>query len=199
MSIQARRERDKQGMREAIVNAARDLMHESGAGSIGVREIAKRIEYSPSVIYAYFEGRDAIITELFDEGVEIFAQTLQSVAERERAPVARFRSLAQAYRQFALANPELYQILFNKPIPGYHCPVGVANKLYAQLEVFANTIKDCISAGLFRPVNSISATQVTWAMMHGMVSLEIIGVQSSEPSDDVYALAINSLLAAWKA
>ena len=54
MGIQERRERERQELRTKILDAARELFAERGYESVTMRELAKKIEYSPTVLYWHF-------------------------------------------------------------------------------------------------------------------------------------------------
>ena len=60
MGIKQRHERDREAVRRAILDAARDLFVSEGYQNVSLRKIAERIEYSPAAIYGYFAGKDDI-------------------------------------------------------------------------------------------------------------------------------------------
>ena len=57
MGIKERRERQKEHLREEILEAARELFLKEGVENVSMRAIAKRIEYSPTTIYLYFKDK----------------------------------------------------------------------------------------------------------------------------------------------
>ncbi|MGE3707473.1 MAG: helix-turn-helix domain-containing protein, partial [Vicinamibacterales bacterium] len=48
MGIKERHERDREAVRRAILDAARELFVTEGYGNVSIRKIAERIEYSPA-------------------------------------------------------------------------------------------------------------------------------------------------------
>jgi len=60
MGIKERQERDREAVRRAILDAARDLFVAEGYDNVSIRKIAERIEYSPAAIYGYFPSKDDI-------------------------------------------------------------------------------------------------------------------------------------------
>ena len=73
MGIKERHERDREAVKRAILDAARDLFVSEGYENVSIRKIAERIEYSPAAIYSYFPSKDEIFIALAEEGVRLFA------------------------------------------------------------------------------------------------------------------------------
>jgi AcrR family transcriptional regulator len=67
MGVQERREREKQGIREEILEAARKLFVTEGYENVSIRKIAERIEYSPGTIYLYFQDKADILAQVNEE------------------------------------------------------------------------------------------------------------------------------------
>src|SRR5918995_1571884 len=68
MGIKERQERDREAVRRAILDAARELFVAEGFQNVSIRKIAERIEYSPAAIYSYFPSKDDIFFALAEEG-----------------------------------------------------------------------------------------------------------------------------------
>ena len=68
MSTLTRRERDAQKMKDDILAAAREISNQEGFGSISIRKIAHKIEYSPSIFYHFFANLDEILVQLLLSG-----------------------------------------------------------------------------------------------------------------------------------
>ena len=68
MGIKDRQDRERFAVRQAILDAARDLFVTEGYRNVSIRKIAERIEYSPAAIYSYFPSKDDIFFALAEEG-----------------------------------------------------------------------------------------------------------------------------------
>ena len=55
MGVTERKERERQEMRQRILDAAQQVFVEEGYEKASIRNIAERIEYSPATIYLYFK------------------------------------------------------------------------------------------------------------------------------------------------
>ena len=113
MGIKERHERDREAVRRAILDAARDLFVDEGYGNVSIRKIAERIEYSPAAIYGYFPSKDDIFFALADEG---FWLLWPLDHERElRTPACPARASENAFwrvYQFSCDHPQYFALMF---------------------------------------------------------------------------------------
>jgi AcrR family transcriptional regulator len=111
MGITERKTRQKQALRERILDAARHIVVREGFAALSMRKIADAIEYSPATLYLYFESRDEIARALCAEGYAQLLGTFEPLA-RIADPAERLRGLARAYVAFGVAHPETYRLIF---------------------------------------------------------------------------------------
>src|SRR5436189_2064624 len=71
MGIKERQGREREAIRRAILDAARDLFVTHGYQEVSIRKIAEKIEYSPAAIYGYFPSKDDIFFALAQEGFDL--------------------------------------------------------------------------------------------------------------------------------
>ncbi len=67
MGVQERRARQKESVREEILDAARTLFVKEGYEHVSIRKIAEKIEYAPGTIYLYFRDKAEILERLCEE------------------------------------------------------------------------------------------------------------------------------------
>ena len=114
MGTTERRERERQELRERILDAARTLFAEQGYDAVTMRKIADRIEYSPTAIYFHFKDKQTLLQELCDTDFGALAHEFQKIA-RIGDPVDRLRQIGRAYVEFAIAYPNHYRLMFMTP------------------------------------------------------------------------------------
>lgn len=51
-----------------MISAAREIIAKEGFDNLSIRKIAKKIEYSPSIIYHYFKDKDDILNSVMKSG-----------------------------------------------------------------------------------------------------------------------------------
>ncbi|MFM0208469.1 TetR/AcrR family transcriptional regulator [Paraburkholderia sediminicola] len=111
MGIVERKSRQKQALRERILDAARRIVMREGFAALSMRKIADAIEYSPATLYLHFASRDEIAQALCAEGYAQLLETFVPLAQIAD-PAERLKALGRAYVAFGVAHPETYRLIF---------------------------------------------------------------------------------------
>ncbi|MBN9415733.1 hypothetical protein ABS71_03250 [bacterium SCN 62-11] len=109
-TILARREREREALRQSILEAARQLFRQQDYSSVTLRKIAERIEYSPTTIYLYFKDKHALVIELIAEGFELLRQRM--LRGQSEDPVSTLRQSSLEYLNFSQDEPHYYRLMF---------------------------------------------------------------------------------------
>jgi AcrR family transcriptional regulator len=178
MGPQDRRSREKEELREKILDAARELFIAEGYERVTMRKIATAIEYSPTAIYLHFPDKMAVVRALCDRDFLTLAKQFQKIAKVED-PIERLRQVGKAYTAFALSHPNHYQLMFMTPIRGVAKAADSGlERGNPEVDAYAFLkwiVSDAIASGRLRPeykdVDELA--QMSWAGVHGVVSLYI--------------------------
>ncbi|GAB4456152.1 MAG: TetR/AcrR family transcriptional regulator [Armatimonadaceae bacterium] len=184
MGTTERRAREKEELRRAILDAARDLFAEQGYSAVSLRKIAERIEYSPTTIYLYFKDKEEILRHLIEEGFTMLHDRIMQLSEPN--PVQRMRQGTKCYFEFAFENPHYYTLMFQMDDDGVmeiKQTLEVAQRAFG----FVRTcVSDAITQGYFRDdLPEIVQSHICWAHMHGAVALHLAGRLSMLPEECV--------------
>ena len=87
-----RRERDKQRMREQILDAARELFALQGYEAVTMRKIAEKIEYTTTLIYSHFPDKETLIREIVAHDFQSFGRNSAAVPRSTIRSSASWRS-----------------------------------------------------------------------------------------------------------
>ncbi len=172
MGSKDRRARIKQTTRQGILAGARQIAQEEGWGGLTIRKVAEQIEYSPSIVYEYFDSKEEILRALLQEGFLMLTAAMAEAQASTADPTERLLRLGDAYWQFAHANPDLYQVMHG--LAG----VAVSGEARAQAvqEVCRITEQSLVVWAEAQGVplaDPYAATEVVWALLHGLVSLRL--------------------------
>ena len=106
MGVEERRAREKQDLRQEILDAARELFVREGYEAVSMRKIADSIEYSPTTIYLYFRDKTELFDCLSEQAFGKLLNKLQSIGGREcGSSLDALRRGLCAYAEFGLENP----------------------------------------------------------------------------------------------
>ena len=168
--------------RSTILAAAIEILHARGAGALTVRSVANAAGCSTTGVYTWFGGKNGLVDAIFMDGFRRFGATLHAARAAARAdtPLA---GLADAYRDWALANPTHYMVMFGRAVPDFEPSdeaIAIARGTFATLvDVAAITIRDGDVVGAPDDV-----AHHLWAGMHGYVSLELAGMDMARSAEE---------------
>jgi AcrR family transcriptional regulator len=198
------RERARAEITSEILEAGRRHLATDGAAALSLRAIARELGMASSAVYRYVASRDELLTRLIIEAYDSLGTAAEaSYAGAGRGDLAsRFSAVCRAVRDWALAHPNEYALIYGSPVPGYVAPadtIGPASRvsdLLVQIladvaaegtELPAATGAELSGAGraALAPVLSVLPPGVTdeaiqaglmvWAGLLGVVSLELFG------------------------
>jgi AcrR family transcriptional regulator len=106
MTLKNRREREIEEMREIILTAASDIVAIEGFDKLSIRKIAKKIDYSPSIIYHYFNDKEEVLNNLMQRGYKKIITAVSSVEMVNNSPEERLIQMTKNYINAALNMPD---------------------------------------------------------------------------------------------
>jgi AcrR family transcriptional regulator len=114
-----RKLREKEEIRQSILNAAKDIAAKEGWQAVTIRRIADKIEYTPPIVYEHFENKKDLYKELIYMGFGLIKKELDKIPQSERNARKFLRTYSLILWDFASSNTELYQLMFSleRPIP----------------------------------------------------------------------------------
>src|ERR1035438_1121367 len=114
MGVKQRRAREKEGLRDEILDAARALFVKEGYESVSIRKIADKVEYATGTIYLYFRDKAEILDRICEETFARLIVRMQAIEHDSAAPLDKLRRGLRTYIQFGLDNPNHYVLTFNQ-------------------------------------------------------------------------------------
>jgi AcrR family transcriptional regulator len=127
MGVRERRERERKELRQAILDAAREIAAAEGWPAVTIRRVAEKIEYSPPVIYEHFHSKEQIVVEMLREGFREMLAQMRAALAAHSDPIEGMLALGRAYWEFAVAHPEMHvgmhgETAFEACAAGAHTP-----------------------------------------------------------------------------
>jgi AcrR family transcriptional regulator len=186
-----RRQLQHESVAQEILATARAIMREEGAAALSMQELARRLDIRAPSLYNYFAGKNEIYDALFRLGFDQFAAYIDEKVAGAQTWQEELRRYLEAYMTFALENPELYQLCFERPVPGF-----VPSP--ASLEISTNTLQRAYAiAGRWREaiqtdLSDQQMTDLVLAVMHGLTALHM----ANEPNLPVGQGRFGSLISA---
>ncbi|MDP4698983.1 MAG: TetR/AcrR family transcriptional regulator [Saprospiraceae bacterium] len=175
MGVSERRIRERLDARQSILATARELFLLKGFEATTIRNIAEKIEYSPSTIYQHFKDKNEIFYTIHSESFAELVRYLNA-SEMHKNPMDQLIALGQIYIQFALKNPELYDLMFIMEAPiDFLDYLEDANWTEGKMafDYLKSVIANCIQQGLIKETDLESLSYLIWSTVHGLVTISI--------------------------
>ncbi|MFC2967374.1 TetR/AcrR family transcriptional regulator [Acidimangrovimonas pyrenivorans] len=159
-------------LRQALVEAALQLIEEKGPQGFTLSEAAKAAGVTPAAVYRHFAGRDDLIAEAARQGYLIFADLMEhAYNDGKPTALAAFEATGRAYLAFARKFPGHYMAMFESGISLNSNPelAQTAARARGVLEKAAEKLSERIPPEKRPPAAMFSAH--IWALSHGVVEL----------------------------
>lgn len=183
-------------LRQALVEAALELIAEKGPQGFTLSEAAKAAEVTPAAVYRHFAGRDDLLAEVARQGYDIFAALMEyAFNDGKPSALAAFEATGRAYLAFAKKYPGHYMAMFESGLSPQAWPdlAPVVAKARGVLERAAAGLSQHLPEGRRPPPAMVSAH--VWAMSHGVVELYMRGAANSPfPPEDLLEAGIGIYL-----
>lgn len=172
-------------VRRRLLTAALRMLEDSGPEALQARKLAAEVGASTMAVYTHFGGMPQLLEEAMREGFVRLSEQLAR-AEESGDPIADLLTMGLAYREFALANPQLYRLMFGLTTPGTRrakerdltverTPTELAEGATA-FDFLVNVATRAAESGRIHQDDRIALAGQIWSLTHGYVLLEIAGV-----------------------
>jgi AcrR family transcriptional regulator len=159
-------------LREALIDAALDLIAQKGPAGFTFAEAARHAGVSPAAPYRHFRDRDALMADVARRGFERFEQQLAAAWDQGRPSLAAaFDRLGKAYLTFARGEPAYFSAMFESGLSlADHRELQEAgDRAFAVLRGACETLVADMPATK-RPPPAMMALHI-WSLSHGIASL----------------------------
>jgi len=178
MGVAERKAREKQELKQQILDAARELFVRDGYESVSMRKIADKIEYSPATIYTYFQDKDEILDCLCEETfLQLHQHKMAALGEMRGDALEILKKGMETYIRFGLEHPDHYIVTFilrappqGKPGSGQTRKAKTGKQCFGD---FRNAVRRCMEQGKIKNADLEETTQALWAGIHGLTALLI--------------------------
>jgi len=190
-TVDERRKTTHNAVVDDILSIAREMMQADGVAAVSFNGIARRLGIKPPSLYTYFDSKHAIYDMLFRNGYEQFTQSLQEQIARGEGLEAFLRSFIVAYMTFGLENPDLFQLMFQRPIPGFVPSEESLEVSFGSLREMRQELQEILSAEEINVAQPIEQTgDLIISLVYGMIALQL----ANEPDAGVGEGRFGSLI-----
>lgn len=170
-----------------------------GAPAVAMSRIAKEVGLSSPALYRYFASRDDLLHDLVRDAYDDIAAAVRHTADElpgdlSDSPTVALRHLADAYLDWAVAEPHRYLLIQGNPIPGYAAPPDTVRRARAAMGPFVRVF----AAG--RPteaVQPVADDMAAWVLKEPAVADWLREHTGLAPDDAKAGTALAGPVLAW--
>lgn len=173
MGIQERRKIEKERIKKEIHKAASEIIIEEGYSKLSIRKIATKIDYSPSLIYNYYENKADIVLSIWQDKSEKIIHTMTNLKLNDPDEKNNIKNLFKTYIKLILESPYEYRAIMLNNID----IIKKVNFDFTEEEKKSLKIKETkkqydkyLEKGLLRNVDTEKYAFLSWISINGFVS-----------------------------
>ena len=149
MSAASIRARVRAEMTDEIKAVARRHLATDGA-NLSLRAVARDVGMVSSAVYRYFASRDDLLTALIIDAYDALGAAAEA-ADPGGPFTGRYLAVGHAVRDWALANPHEWALIYGSPVPGYQAPRDTVTSAVRVVLVIGALVRDAYESGETRP------------------------------------------------
>jgi AcrR family transcriptional regulator len=163
------------GPRGRVLAAADKLLRAEGASAVTTRRIASEVGVTAMAIYRHFPDKNALIDALVAVGFARWEARLAR-ALKGSTPTAKIAGALRAYRDFALAEPRYFELMFLIPRPRVPtAPGSLAATSSPSFGRVVQAVREAMQSQALPPGDPGRLMLLVWATAHGLVALHFSG------------------------
>jgi len=179
MTIQERKEREKEMRRQQIIDAAEKVFTSRGVCDATIENIAEEAELSPATLYLYFKNKDELYASLNLRMLEVLVQKMEDIYHQDRLnPEKKIMALKKALYEVYEHNPlNVINVLrfqsseeLRKLSPELSSQIKDGARQY--LRAIAGIYKDGVDEGVFLNRHPTAFADIVWGLFTGVVLWE---------------------------
>jgi len=175
-----------------LLSAAEAVLVRDGPGGLTVRAVAAEAGIAPMGVYNRLGGKDGLVDALLIKGFDRLRAAIESPDDPDVR--TRLRDGGLRYREFALANPHFYAIMFEDAIPREHESAEVEEHARACFGALVRAVEMASAAGVIAAPDPLEAAQQIWSAVHGAVALELRGLVLTEDPAATYDAFLDTMI-----
>jgi AcrR family transcriptional regulator len=202
MTATGTRARVRAELTREIAEVARRHLASDGAAALSLRAVAREMGMASSAVYRYFPSRDDLLTALIVDAYDALGVAAEEADAGAGSDLReRWLAVCRSAREWAVAHPHEYALVYGSPVPGYAAPQSTVGPAGRAGEVLCRIVADGVTAGVVDPVADATDADATltpgigeriglpsgpgsslvaravlaWTTLFGLISFELFG------------------------
>jgi AcrR family transcriptional regulator len=159
-------------LRQALLNAALDIVRREGGGALTLRAVARAARVSHMAPYHHFADKAALVAAVAREGFRGLRREMEERIERcPDDPRARFRESGIAYVSFAVKHPNLFRVMFGPQTADAEAHPELKAESQGVFDVMQRLLLESQAGYAIRRDDARQIGLTAWSLVHGLAML----------------------------
>lgn len=181
-----------------VLDEAERLLGEGGFEALSARRLADALGASRQVVYTHFDGMHGLFDALHQRLSDRLTDAVVTAGD-DPGSTDHLLAATAGYRHIARTWPELYQLVFERPVADYRPGVEAVRVSRA---CFGHVIAGC-GAWLDRhgrpgDDGGLALARALMSATHGFMTLERVGLATPAETEELSGRTITALLDGWR-
>ncbi|MGB1140554.1 MAG: TetR/AcrR family transcriptional regulator [Halioglobus sp.] len=173
-------------LKQALLDETARILREEGESALSLRSLAANLGVSRTAPYNHFENKEALLSAVAEEGFRRFERSMDAARKKYRGSDGQelVRIMVQAYLNFALKNPEYYDLMYGKKSwSGGKASESLVTTARRTMRNDVEKLKRIQEQGLIsQDLDVANFGRIFWGTLHGISRLSLDGVYSDPVS-----------------
>jgi len=181
-------------LRQVLLRSAKQLIAEAGIENLSLRRLAERAGVSRTAPYHHFSDKNDLLCAIAAAGFRRRHQTAAAeFDDAGKTMLEKFHAYINGYMQFAVDNPEEYELMFGRSIwKQQNSTEELRDVAYPCFQHQVDMMRCWQDCGVISGDNPLRTAQVIWGALHGIAKLFIDGIYTDTAQiEEVTHCAIN--------
>jgi AcrR family transcriptional regulator len=174
-------------------------MREEGVAALNLNEVARRVGMKTPSLYEYFSGKLAVYDALYLEGVRLYGEHRFKLKEQTLNFWEIVEQAIYHYLTFAYRNPDLYYLVFERPVPEF---VPSEESMVESRKLLGNLnpiFQEALDKGVIKTDLAVEAIRDIFILvLHGLTSMHMANEPDLPPGQGRFGSLIPAITAMLK-
>jgi AcrR family transcriptional regulator len=162
-------------LREALLNAAVDLLRQGGVEALSIRAVARAAGVSQTAPYRHFKDRRALVAGVAQEGFGRLGSAIRRAIESGEPGLPALQRGMAAYVRFAHKHPAEYRVMFGPELTRRDDLRDLNDTALSVFGLLRDGIARLQERGAIGDGDPGLRSMTVWATLHGLVMLSLDG------------------------
>ncbi|MNZ95939.1 Tetracycline repressor protein class A from transposon [compost metagenome] len=181
-------------LRSSLLEAAIDLIRESGVEELSMRKLADRVGVSRTAPYHHFVDKHELLSVIAEVGFAQYEAGLNAALQSIEDPGQSLHLFLRYYLNFALEHPQAYNLMFGQGVwKSGQSTQALKTEAYRVFKSYVGRVEAWQKAGILPDcVDALRLAQISWSTLHGLCRLLLDGIYVDPHNlEDLLGLAEN--------